>query len=187
MSLTEEFLAQIKTKNYWKAGEKVVIGVSGGVDSMVLFHLLQQLPQDHRPALVVAHINHHLRSEADGDEAFVKSWMQKYDVPVHTYQWPRSEHPASGFEQEARKVRYRFFNEVAGKTGSALILTAHHRDDQVETVLMRFVKGSSIEELTGIVETRRTEGNTLIRPLLPYSKKKAAGICGESCCAVAGR
>lgn len=171
MDMTEDFLSQIKAKGYWKAGEKVIVGVSGGIDSMVLFDLLNQLPQDYKPAIVVAHINHHLRSESDEEERFIKKWMQQYHVPVFVHQWPKSEHPDSGFEQEARKVRYRFFNEVAQKTGSHHILTAHHRDDQVETVLMRFVKGSSIEELTGIVESRKAGERSVIRPLLPYSKE----------------
>ncbi|MDZ7834114.1 MAG: tRNA lysidine(34) synthetase TilS [Alkalibacterium sp.] len=170
VNLADSFLDQIKTERYWHAGETVVIGVSGGVDSMVLFELLNHLPAEYKPHTAVAYVNHHLRKESDEEENFIKAWMKKYDVPVYTHQWPESAHPDSGVEEAARKVRYQFFHKVAEKTDSHIILTAHHQDDQVETVLMRLVRGSSLEELTGIPTVRREKEKRIIRLLLPYSK-----------------
>ncbi|GEK91615.1 tRNA lysidine(34) synthetase TilS [Alkalibacterium kapii] len=171
MSLSMAFYEQIKTGRYWKQEENIVVGVSGGVDSMVLFDLLYHLPEKVRPALHVAHVNHKLRPESDGDEQFVKEQMTERSVPVHVHTWDESDHPVSGIEQEARMIRYRFFEEVAEKVGSRFILTAHHRDDQVETVLMRLVRGNSLDELTGISLERKHHDQTLIRLLLPYNKE----------------
>ena len=170
MTIADSFLDQIKTERYWQAGEKVVLGVSGGVDSMVLFELLNRLPAEYKPLTAVAYVNHHLREESDEEEHFIKAWVKNYDVPVYTHQWPKSAHPDSGMEEAARKVRYQFFHKVAEKTGSQTILTAHHQDDQVETVLMRLVRGSSLEELTGIPTVRKEKEKRIIRLLLPYSK-----------------
>lgn len=171
MNLAEDFLNRIKANSYWNAGETVVLGVSGGVDSMVLFDLLNKLPEDCRPAIHVAHVNHQLRNESVEEEAFVKGWMEEHGIPVHTYTWNKEEHPESGTEVEARKVRYRFFNDIAQKVASHFILTAHHRDDQVETVLMRFIRGSSLDELTGISTKRSAGEHVVLRLLLPYSKE----------------
>jgi len=171
MKLAEDFLKQIKSNSYWRAGEAVIVGVSGGVDSMVLFDLLNQLPKYCRPAIHAAHVNHQLRDASDEEEQFVREWMAQNGIPLHVRTWDRALHPSSGTEQEARKVRYQFFSDVAEKINSQLILTAHHRDDQVETVLMRFVRGNSLEELTGI-STKRTSGeHQVLRLLLPYSKE----------------
>ncbi|GEK89998.1 tRNA(Ile)-lysidine synthase [Alkalibacterium putridalgicola] len=180
MDLAEDFLNQIQSKSYWRAGESIVVGVSGGVDSMVLFDLLNQLPDDCRPDIHVAHVNHQLRPESDAEEHFIKKWMKTYAVPVHTYTWNKTDHPAAGIEQAARNVRYRFFSEVAEKVNSRFILTAHHRDDQVETVLMRLVRGSSLDELTGISNERPAEGRIVLRLLLPYSKDRILNYAREN-------
>lgn len=170
MEITDDFLDQIKKGNYWQAGEKIVLGVSGGVDSMVLFDLLHHLPEEHRPEIVAAHVNHHLREVSNEEEAFVSDTMKKYAVPVYTHHWDKSEHPDAGMEKEARTVRYQFFNDVARQTKAKYILTAHHRDDQVETVLMRLVRGASLEELTGISTVGKREEYLVLRPLINYSK-----------------
>lgn len=179
MNLAEDFLDQIRSNGYWGAGETIVIGVSGGVDSMVLSDLLNQLPDDCRPTIHAAHVNHQLRDESDEEEAFVKEWMKQKNIPLHVHTWNKADHPKSGFEQEARKIRYQFFSEVAHKVDSQLILTAHHRDDQVETVLMRLVRGSSLDELTGISTKRPAGEHVVLRPLLPYSKKMIVNYAGE--------
>lgn len=172
MKWTSDLLDQMKSEHFWKKGEKVVLGVSGGVDSMVLFDVLNRLPVNYKPSLTVAHINHQLRDESDEEERFIREWVGQYDVPIYTYIWDKAMHPDSGVEKEARKIRYAFFDEVAEKTNSSVILTAHHRDDQIETVLMRFVKGSSLDELTGILSTRRANQKRIVRPLLSYSKEQ---------------
>ncbi|SFB95719.1 tRNA(Ile)-lysidine synthase [Alkalibacterium subtropicum] len=180
MNLAVHFLDQVKAGGYWRPGENIVVGLSGGVDSMVLFDLLNQLPNDCRPTIHVAHINHQLRHESDEEEQFVNEWMQKYAVPVHTYTWDKADHPGSGIEQEARNIRYSFFKAVAEKVGSRLILTAHHRDDQVETVLMRLVRGNSLDELTGISVIRPVDDRFVLRLMLPYSKEMIVNYAKEN-------
>lgn len=180
MDMAQEFLDQIKENSYWDAGENIVLGVSGGVDSMVLFELLNRLPEDCRPSIHVAHVNHQLREGSDEEEMFVRKWMETNHIPVHTYTWDQDDHPIAGTEVEGRKVRYRFFNEIANKVASRFILTAHHRDDQVETVLMRFVRGSSLNELTGIATKRASGEHVVLRLLLPYSKEMIVNYAREN-------
>ncbi|MGO1356347.1 tRNA lysidine(34) synthetase TilS [Alkalibacterium gilvum] len=171
MGLGKQFCEQIVTQRYWKKDDTVIVGVSGGVDSMVLFDLLYHLPENYRPIIHVAYINHKLRQESDAEEHFIKEYMKKRSVPVHVYIWDKKDHPTSGIEQEARKIRYQFFSDVAKEINSEIILTAHHFDDQVETILMRFIRGNSLDELTGISVERMNQKQRIIRPLLPYKKE----------------
>lgn len=171
MAVLSGFTNQISEADYWKAQETVIVGVSGGLDSIVLLDLLVDLPQEMKPAIHVAHVNHQLRPESDEEEAFVRKLCADYEVPCSVHTWNRSLQPDTGMEQAAREVRYAFFEKVAKKFNSSAILTAHHKDDQVETVLMRFVRGNSLDELTGIRQKRYSGGLTYIRPLLSFSKE----------------
>lgn len=170
MTLYQAFTNHVKEKTDWKPGDPVIVGVSGGVDSIVLYDLLQHLPQEYKPKLIMAHINHHSRAETKEEEAFVRNLAAQKDVPIYVYQWLEENHPTNGFEKAAREVRYNFFKEIAKKENSSYILTAHHQDDQVETILMRWVRGGALQELTGIPETRPFGSTTILRLLLPFSK-----------------
>lgn len=172
MTLYEAFKDHVKERLYWKPGEPVIVAVSGGVDSIVLFDLLTHLPQEYKPKLVIAHINHHLRGESDEEEAFIRHLANQSQTPLHVYQWHQDNHPKTGIEKAARDVRYEFFSEVAEKENSSCVLTAHHQDDQVETILMRWVRGGALEELTGIPEMRKSGKTTILRLLLPFSKQE---------------
>jgi len=118
--------------------ERLVVGVSGGVDSMVLLHVLHSLKQP----LVVAHVNYHKRgAESDADEILVHKSADLMEIPCHT----RSVHYNHGdgnFQDWARRMRYDFFKELRLETGATAIATAHQKDDQVETILMKLMRGA---------------------------------------------
>src|SRR5699024_3718936 len=92
-------------------------------------------------------------------------------IPVYTAKWPKESHPISGTEEAARKFRYTFFSEIMGSEHADFVVTAHHQGDQVETILMRLVRGSQLDSLTGIQPSRHFYSGKLIRPLLPLSKE----------------
>lgn len=171
MTLYKRFKQHIKEKHYWSAQEPVVVAVSGGVDSIVLLDLLDRLPENMKPAIVIAYVNHQLREVSDEEERFVRKLASHYGYPLYTKHWEKEKHPVSGIENAARLVRYHFFSEVADKLKSRIVLTAHHRDDQVETIMMRLVRGQTLEELSGIAEQRQMGEKEIIRPLLSYGKK----------------
>ena len=152
--------------------KKIILAVSGGVDSVVLFHLMQDIPEERRPEIVVVHINHELRPEAKQEEDFVQQLASGYGISFHTFTWLKSDHPESGIEEAARTIRYTFFKKVMNEISADVVMTAHHLDDQVETVLMKLVRGSSMEEILGIEESQPFMEGQLIRPLLSFSKEE---------------
>lgn len=151
--------------------KKVIIAVSGGVDSIVLLHLMQSLSADKRPEIIVAHVNHELRPESKQEEALVRELAQQYGLSFYNYAWAKSEHPPSGIEEAARNIRYRFLKKVMVETAADSIMTAHHQDDQVETILMKLTRGSTLEQMTGIKEAQPFGQGQLIRPLLSVTKE----------------
>ena len=164
--------------------KKVLLAVSGGVDSVVLFHLIQNIPQVERPQLYIAHVNHQLRSESDQEEEFVKELANKEEVPFYSYQWKQKNQPVSGIEEAARIERYTFFKEIMNIHSIDYLMTGHHLDDQVETVIMRLTRGASLEQLLGIHLHQRIlldqrEGH-LIRPLLHFSKEELYQFADEN-------
>ena len=137
--------------------KKIAVAVSGGADSVFLLIALHQLHLAH----AVLHVNHKLRGpESDADEAFVRTLAAHYAIPFHTAALPP---PDGNTEQEARRLRYNFFSQcIADNLGDA-VATGHTLDDQAETVLFRFLRGSGTAGLSGI-RPATTEG--IVRPLL---------------------
>lgn len=139
---------------------KVVVAVSGGPDSVFLLH--RALEECER--IVVGHVNHRARgAESDEDERFVRRIAAEHEAPVRVL---RVRDPAAGrpgFEEGARRTRYRFLKDLKKREGADAILVGHTADDQVETILMRVVRGTGISGLKGIP---RTTGDGVVRPLL---------------------
>ena len=156
-------------------GARVVVAVSGGSDSVALLRLLCSLRETHHLDVVCAHFNHQLRgAESDADEVFVGELARELDVPCETgsdcVSAYASEHHLS-LEEAARELRLRFLRLTALKTGAACIATAHTRDDQVETVLFRLLKGTGLRGMSGMAP--RT--GMIVRPLLAVSKEELRG------------
>ncbi|HLR91727.1 MAG TPA: tRNA lysidine(34) synthetase TilS [Atopostipes sp.] len=166
----QDFKQILQSHNLLTADRHILLAVSGGVDSVVLFHLMQQLPKESRPQLSVAHINHQLRAEADEEEQYVKKLAEKYGSPFYSFHWEKKDHPDAGIEEAARAIRYSFFEKIMKEQNIDTLMTAHHQDDQVETILMKWTRGSTLAQLTGIRFSQSFAEGELVRPLLHFSK-----------------
>ncbi|MGX7014569.1 tRNA lysidine(34) synthetase TilS [Vagococcus silagei] len=171
MSLFHQFYQKVLQSKWWDTETKVLVAVSGGVDSMVLLHLMQELPDSVRPQLGVVHINHQLRAISDVEEAFLRDYCQANHLPFYRRKWQEGPFVLSHVEQKARDFRYSMFEEVVREQGYEQVLTAHHLDDQAETVLMRLMGGHRIGSLSGMVEFQERDYFDLIRPLLSFRKE----------------
>lgn len=175
----------------------VVVGVSGGADSVALLHILRQLAGELGLSLHAAHLNHQIRGdEADADAAFVADLARRWDVPVVV---ESADVPALAkrrklaIEEAARQARYAFLLKVARQVGAPAVAVAHHADDQVETVLMHLLRGAGLAGLRGILPvsdlTRLRVGDSahragpavrLVRPLLEVTKDEILAYCQDN-------
>jgi len=146
-----------------------VLGVSGGIDSMVLLTLLSSLKEELDLKLYVFHMNYHKRGSADRDEVIVKNYCEKLDIDFISKNFIDS--PFGNFQQEARMQRYHQLYELATEVHANAICLAHHSDDQMETILMRINRGSSFVGYAGMKETSLYKDMPLFRPLLEESKE----------------
>ncbi|NPV53664.1 MAG: tRNA lysidine(34) synthetase TilS [Firmicutes bacterium] len=161
--------------------DRVVVGLSGGPDSVALLHILYSFAGEYRLILHVAHLNHMFRgNEAEEDARFVKEFadslglpciVESYDVPAYLRRTGRS--PQEG----AREVRYDFYRRVARDVGANKVALGHNADDQVETILMRLFRGSGLTGLTAIPPVRAEGDITYIRPLIRASRSEIAAYC----------
>lgn len=140
----------------------IIVGVSGGADSMVLLHLLIALGYD----CVIAHCNFHLRKEeSDSDEFFVRNFARSLKIPFYSIDFETTEYAAHhhiSIEMAARDLRYAWFHELLKKLDAQAIAVAHHADDSIETFLMNLVRGTGLRGLTGIAP----RNGKVVRPLL---------------------
>ncbi len=142
--------------------KKVVVGVSGGVDSVALAHILMKLGYD----VTIAHLNHGLRGkESDADEKFVTKLAEKWDVPCVTHKIRLQD--KGNMENNARLIRYAFLEKVRQAKKAKFIAVAHHLDDQIETILMHMQRGAGLRGLCGM----KIQNGSIIRPLLDVKKK----------------
>jgi tRNA(Ile)-lysidine synthase len=153
------------------AGERVLVGLSGGVDSVVLVHVLRRLGFDPQ----AAHVNYGLRGgESDADEAFVRRWCAAFDPPVPLEVVSKdakaqAEAHDQSLQEAARVLRYRYFAEQAEAHQITRVAVGHHRDDQAETLLLNLFRGSGLEGLAGMPPARPMNADAsieLIRPML---------------------
>lgn len=155
----EQNFPQLKDK-------KLLLAVSGGIDSMVLMHLFQQLLYD----ISIAHCNFQLRgNESDGDEMLVKEICQDGYIPYFITSFDTEKYSRDNklsIQLAARKLRYDWFQELLAENQLDYLVTAHHLDDNVETFLINFIRGTGLEGLTGIP----AQNGNIIRPLLPFSR-----------------
>jgi len=163
----------------------VAIAVSGGPDSMALLRAVLELQSQYQGAgrLSVLHVNHRLRAaESDDDAAWLASQCAALGVPLtvlHGNAADRCQTMGDGVEAAARQERYQLLAEAAERLGVRYLATGHTRDDQVETVLFRLLRGSGLRGLRGIPRTRRlTPAVTLVRPLLDCSREALTSYLG---------
>ena len=159
----------MKINTLWNKEDKIAIALSGGVDSIVLFHLLVTEYKDSYKELVVFHINHGLREESYEEAEFVEKFVKDFDVKFYKEELNMSDLERDSHTSEemlARELRYQAFNKMAKLEGVTKLLTAHHKNDQVENILMRLLTGRSIDYSLAICEEIEMAGLTIYRPLL---------------------
>lgn len=171
-------------------GQTILVGVSGGPDSLCLLHVLQRLAPELDFALHVAHLNHGLRgADADSDAAFVAATARAWNLPVTVELADVASlaaQPGVSLEEAARNARYSFLSRLAAELGAAAVAVGHNADDQAETVLMHFLRGSGLAGLRGmspVTAHQIIDGApkplTLIRPLLFTPRADILAYCDE--------
>lgn len=163
--MDNDFLAFSKENKLVEKGDSILVGVSGGIDSVVLLDMLHNIKGKLNIKFAIAHINYGLRKESDRDAAFVNSLAKKYDVPIYE---GKVKLQGSNIEERARDIRYSFFNKVLEEKDFQKIAVAHHKNDMVETFFLNAARGSG---LTGLTSMRPRTGK-LIRPLLFATRKE---------------
>ena len=157
----------------WQKNDKIALGLSGGVDSIVLFHLLVTKYKESYKELVAFHINHGLREQSYEEAEFVENFVKNYNVKFYKKELNMSELARDSHTSEemlARKLRYEAFEEMSSLEGGVKLITAHHKNDQVENILMRLLSGRSMD-YNLMIEEQTTIGNLEVyRPLLNILK-----------------
>ena len=165
MDLVYEFLVN---KIKLNKDSKIVIGVSTGPDSMCLLNILLNLQEKLKFKIIVAHVNHKKRVESDEEEQFLEDYCRKKNL---VFEKMILDNKYKGnFEAYARKKRYMFFEELMHKYQANILMTAHHGDDLVETILMKLTRGSNLKGYQGISLITKKNNYQIIRPLLYVTK-----------------
>ena len=183
--LEQRVLAYLREKKLVSPGERLVVAVSGGPDSVCLLHILSTLQKDLDINLHIAHLNHRLRGkESEADAKYVTGLAKRLSIPatiasrdVKSYRQQRR----LSLEEAAREVRYSFLAAVAKEVGALKVAVGHTSDDHIETMLMHLVRGSGIRGLRGLlpVNKLKVSGNSLavIRPLLELTRQDTVAYC----------
>ena len=174
--MLQTFQEHINTRLPFLNKSRLLIAISGGADSVVLTHLCYKLNLN----IALAHCNFNLRGdESDADEAFVLDLAEDLDLEVFIESFDTEAYAQThrrSIQMAARELRYNWFKELAEQLGFDYILTAHHADDNLETFLINFTRGTGLEGLTGIPEVN----DIFVRPLLPFSSKAILDFAKEN-------
>jgi tRNA(Ile)-lysidine synthase len=177
MNIIDKIKYAIKKDSLVDTGNRVVVGVSGGADSVCLLYLLDGLKKDLKISLHIAHLDHGLRKESKKDAKFVKNLARKLNIPAtfKRIDVARTSKKLS-VEEAARNTRLAFLLKVSGKVRAEKIALAHNFDDQAETVLMRILRGAGLYGLSAILPKRKMAGVSIIRPLLNIRRSEIEGF-----------
>lgn len=176
--LKEKVLKTITKYNLIESGDRIVLGVSGGPDSITALIILNELKKQLNFEIVVAHINHGIRENAKLDEEYVKNFCNKLEVKCYVLHSKVKEYAQKekiGLEEAGRKVRYDFFNEILEKENAKKIAIAHNKNDNGETIIMNILRGSGISGLKGI----EPKQGVYIRPLIEISRDEIEDFSKE--------
>ncbi len=174
----EKVLKAVNEYKMLENTDEIIVGFSGGADSVCLLHILNSFKDKFGYFLKAVHINHGIRGdEAKRDENFAKEFCLKYDIPFHVFTFNCIEEAQKNketLEECGRRLRYESFNKVCGKKSK--IATAHNANDNAETIIFNITRGTSVKGLCGIPFVREI----IIRPLLYCSRKEVEGYCKEN-------
>lgn len=148
----------------------IVVGCSSGPDSMALVDMLLKIREKHQLSLIVAHVNHNLRKESAQEEAYLRNYCDRNKIMFECMMI--TEYGDDNFHNEARNIRYDFFEKVVYKYQANYLMTAHHGDDLIETVLMRISRGSNLNGYGGFKKIVEMDGYKIVRPLLDFTKEE---------------
>ena len=179
--MIEKVIETIKKYNLIEDGDKIILAVSGGPDSISMLDILYKIKQNESInfEIIVAHVNHMIREEAMEDAIYVKDFCEKRNIEFYLKSIDVKKianNNKIGTEEAGRKERYKFFDELAKKTNANKIAIAHNKNDNVETVFMHILRGTGINGLKGI-EAKR---GMYIRPLIECERKEIEEYCEEN-------
>lgn len=176
--------ATIREYALLQTGDCIVVGVSGGPDSLALLEGLRHLSAAYAWQIVAVHVNHQLRGEeAIADARFVAQFCRDRDIAYYVRSVDVRRHlqeNGGNLQEVARRLRYDVFRDVAARVGATKLALGHHADDQAETVLMRFLRGSGTAGLVGIPVKRTWEGIDIVRPLWRTWRTTIEAFCREA-------
>ncbi|HOW60534.1 MAG TPA: tRNA lysidine(34) synthetase TilS [Candidatus Moranbacteria bacterium] len=156
--------------NLWEKGAKIVLGVSGGPDSVCLLDIFNKLSKKYDFELHIVHVNYNLRGkDSKKDELFVKDLAKKYKIAIDALSSKKKN--KGNLENNLRKIRYDYLEQIRKKLKFDIIAVAHNQDDQAETVLMRIIRGTGLNGLSAM----KAKNGKIIRPLLGISRKEILG------------
>ena len=177
--MEQKVLDTIKKYNLIEEGDRVVIGVSGGPDSISLLDILNKFKQNKilNFEIIVAHINHQIREEANDDEEYVQDYCEKNKIKFYSKRIDVIKYANNnkiGLEEAGRNLRYEFFDEILQKENANKIAIAHNKNDKAETIIMNIIRGTGISGLKGIEPIREEK---YIRPLLKCDRDEIEEYC----------
>ncbi len=176
--LYPDFKRYVASHDLLTEGERVILAVSGGVDSMVMMDLVSRIARPMDLNVCVAHVNHGLRGrQSDMDEGLVKEETARLGFDFASRRAPPKKD--QNLQDSARTARFSFFRRLARKSGASKVLLAHNRGDQAETVLMHLIRGSGLAGLCGMSPVSSAEGLIVVRPMLFAPRKAIARYARE--------
>ena len=164
----EEVYNFIRKEIGLSVGDTIVVGVSGGPDSMALLYILNELKNKMDLNIICAHVNHNKRKESEQEKIDLENYCKKNNI---TFEYIKvTNWGDDNFHNEARSVRYNFFEELVYNYGAKYLMTAHQGDDLIETILMRIVRGSTLKGYSGFSRIVDKGDYKIIRPLITVTK-----------------
>lgn len=161
-----------KENNIDLTNKKLLVAASAGPDSMALLDMLKQLQAKEDFELAAAHFDHQLRVDSEEESKLLNKYCRQNNIPLFLAKWSKNCQPHSGIEAAARKARYDFLTQIAKENKSDYLLTAHHGDDLLENILLKFIRSGNPEEMNSLQILGKMHNVKLLRPLLGYSKKE---------------
>ena len=173
----QEVLDFIKNNTCLNPNDYVVVGVSGGPDSMALLYSLMEYRKIVDIKIICAHVHHNLRKESDDEAKFVNSFCAANNI---IFEMTKFNYEVKFSESLGHKMRYDFFEKIINKYNAKYLFTAHHGDDLVETILMRMVRGSNIAGYSGFSSCVKKSNYTILRPLITLTKEQIIKYLDEN-------
>ena len=179
--MKEKVLNTIKKYNLIQNGDKIILGVSGGPDSMSMLHILKEIKNEKKFdfEIIVAHVDHQIREEAIDDEKYVVEYCIKNQIKYYIKRIDVKKYANNnkmGLEEAGRNLRYEFFDEILEKENANKIAIAHNKNDKIETIIMNELRGTGIAGLKGIEPIRE---NKYIRPIIECERSEIEKYCEE--------